>query len=123
MNKLYHGPYTLLPKERSEQLDEGEQRFVSRGSESRRVLPHHIECRLQRHPRLTQCSFFKQTANQCDAVRYSPRRRKFWQWMIRVGRPIAARFRNMDKARSQGEGRVSREVGDGQHFVAERRHQ
>src|SRR6185437_15492753 len=98
MNELYHGPYTLLPLKRSEQLDEGEQRFVSRGLEAGRVLPHYIECRLQRHSRLTQCAFFKQTANQCDAVRHSSWRRKFWERMIRVRGPIAARLRNVYKS-------------------------
>jgi hypothetical protein len=62
-------------------------------------------------------------AEQRHAVRHAARRREFGQRMRRVGRPIAARFRHFHEAGAQRERRMAGEVADGQHFVAQRRHQ
>ena len=47
----------------------------------------------------------------------------FGSGFVRVGRPVAARLRHLHESRAQRERRMAREVGDGQHLVAQRRHE
>src|SRR5690242_1594765 len=54
-------------------------------------------------------------------MRNATRRGEFWQRVLRVGRPVGARFRDFDKTSAKRERRVAGVVANGEHFVAERR--
>ena len=47
----------------------------------------------------------------------------FGSGLRRIGRPVAARFRDVDEAGAQRQRRMSGEVRDRQHLVAQRRHE
>ena len=53
-------------------------------------------------------------------MRDAARRIEFGQRAVGVGRPVAAGFGDFDESGAQGERGMAGEVGDGEHFVAQR---
>src|SRR5271155_1159725 len=88
-----------------------------------RPLAGNAEAAFQRQAGAPYLALVEQPADQGDAMRHTPRRRKFGWRVSRIGRPIAARLRDLDEARAQGERGMARSVGDGKHLVAQRGNQ
>src|ERR1017187_2722681 len=91
--------------------------------ETRRALARHLEGAFESHTGTYQGALVEEPANQCDAVWNAARRREFRQGVGRVWRPIAARLAHMYEACVKGERRMSGEIADREHFVAQGRHQ
>src|SRR5712664_1212075 len=70
-----------------------------------------------------ESAFVEEAADQGDAVGDAARGRKFWERIFGIGGPVRTRFGDLDEACAQGERRVAGVVADGEHFVAERRHE
>src|ERR1043165_4725586 len=81
-------------------------------TKSRRSFFHDIECSFERDADLAQQSIVEQSSEDSDAVRHAARWIELRQRVRRIGRPVAARFRNFDKARAHGQRRMAGEVGD-----------
>src|SRR5260370_37414767 len=91
--------------------------------ESRRTLPRHIERALESQSRAGYRALIEQAADQRNPMGHASRRGESGQRIPRIRRPIAARLANLDEARPERERRMSREIADGWHFVAQRRPQ
>src|SRR5437763_294255 len=84
---------------------------------ARRPFGGHAEYAFEREARARNRPFVEQTAEQRDAVGHAPRRREFWQRIVWIGCPIAARLRHADESGPQREGGMSREVSNREHLV------
>src|ERR1700759_2629237 len=56
-------------------------------------------------------------------MRHPLRRRKFGRWVCGIWRPIAALFRDFDKASTQRQRWMTRSISDGEHLVPQRGNQ
>src|SRR6266700_7118572 len=93
----------------------------SRESERGRALGGDCEGALEGDANTTQCAFFKEAADQGDAVGHAAWRGKLRQRIFRIGRPVRARLGNFNEAGAQRERGMPGLVADGEHFVAQRR--
>src|SRR6266704_1347188 len=93
----------------------------SRESERGRALAGNCEGTLEGDADATQRAFFKEAADQGDAVGHAARRGKLRQRIFRIGRPVRARLGNFNEAGAQRERGMPGLVADGEHFVAQRR--
>src|SRR6266849_5118289 len=88
--------------------------------ESRRPFSYHVETLFQSQSCLHDRAFVKESPNERDAVWHAARRGEFRQRMSRIRSPVTACFGHLNKSGAQGERRMSGEVGDGEHLVAQR---
>lgn len=70
-------------------------------SETWRPLARHAEAAFESDPDPPQRPFVEKLADQGDAVGHATRRRKLLRRMVGIGRPVAARLRHFDEARTQ----------------------
>src|SRR6266849_8429752 len=68
-------------------------------------------------------AFLEETTDQGDAVRHAARWRKLWERVLGIGCPVGTCLRDLDEAGAEREGRVTGIVADGEHLVAQRRHE
>src|SRR5882762_9076245 len=100
------------------------QKYTQRsGSERGWALVGDGEGALQGDADAAEGAFFEEAAYEGDAVGHAARGRKFWERIFWIGGPVRTRLGDFDKAGTQGERRVPGVVADGEHFVAERRHE
>src|SRR5262252_738503 len=85
----------------------------------RRAFVSHGETFFQGNAYAADCAFVKQAADQGYAMRDTARAGESWDWIVGVGRPVAAGFLYLDESGTQRQRRVSGEVGDGEHLVAQ----
>src|SRR5882672_3894098 len=95
-------------------------RYLAPCLEPCRPLRNHAKCSLERDADLTDQTIIEQTAEDRDAVRHPTRRSELRQRVRRIGRPVAARFRDLDEARAQRQRWMTGKVRDGELLVAER---
>jgi hypothetical protein len=75
--------------------------LYSSPSETWRPLARHAEAAFESDPDPPQRPFVEELADQRDAVGHATRRGKLRQRMVWIRRPVAARLRHFDKARTQ----------------------
>src|ERR1017187_10705697 len=97
--------------------------FARSRLDPRRALGSYIKGALESRAGTSQRALIEEAADEGDAVRHAAGWRKLGQRAGGVGRPIAACLGHVDEARAEGERGMSGEVADGEHFVAQRRHQ
>src|SRR6185437_694044 len=88
-------------------------------SESRWALVRHFERSLQRQPDPAQRPLIEQAPHQRDTLRHPARRIEMRQGPMRIRGPIASGLRDGDEARAQGQRRVTGEIADRQHLIAQ----
>jgi 4-hydroxy-3-methylbut-2-enyl diphosphate reductase len=84
-------------------IDEVEQALARVDSHSRRPSAGHAKCAFEGQPHLADEAIVEQPTDDRDPVRYAPRRRELRQRVGRVGSPVAASLRHVDKARADRE--------------------
>jgi hypothetical protein len=87
------------------------------------VFVHDVEGAFEGDRGAAECAFIEEAADQRYAVGYTPERREFGQRMGGIGGPVAACFRDFDKAGAQRQRRVAGEVCDGEDLAAQGGHQ
>src|SRR5712664_3090840 len=92
-------------------------------SEGGRALVGDGEGALEGDADAAESAFVEEAADQGDAVGHAARGRKFWQGIFRIGGPVGARFGDFDEAGAERKRRVAGVVADGEHLVAQRRHE
>jgi len=90
------------------------------GLEAWRVLGDYVEGAFQGEAGAAQSAFFEEAADQGYAVGDAARRGEFRDGAAGVGGPIGAGFSDFDETGAHGERGLAGEIGDGEHFVAER---
>src|SRR5437763_4133443 len=81
-------------------------------SKARRSFAYHAERAFECDAHLADQAIIEQPAEDGDSMRHAPRRIKLRQRVGLVGRPIAARFRYLDKTGTQSERWMTGEVCD-----------
>ena len=82
-----------------------------------------LKARSRARPAEPSVPLFEEAADQGDAVGDAARRIEFGRRAAGVGRPVGAGFGDFHKSGAHGERRMAGEIGDGEHFIAQRRNQ
>ena len=89
----------------------------------RRPLLRHMEAPLHRQTSAPQPALIEQPADQGDAMRNPPRRRKLSRRLGRIWSPVTPLFRDLNEPGPQSERRMASSIGDSKHLVPQGRNQ